>query len=188
METGGHRDTLRGPSVDVPAERLNRNWNELLQEIRVAQAGVQILFAFLLTLPFTQRWTQVTDFQRALYLITLLTVAAASALLIGPVAYHRMVFRRGARAQLVTAANTMALAGLVMLGVGINCAVLLIVDVVMGVLATALISSASVAFFVVLWWVLPRLTRPDRRDGGGSGRGPDHEMGGVAGSADGERV
>ncbi|ONH36255.1 DUF6328 family protein [Protofrankia sp. BMG5.30] len=141
------------------ARRLDRNWSELLQEIRVAQTGVQILFAFLLTLPFTQRWDQVTDFQRALYLATLLVVAAASALLIGPVAYHRIMFRRGARARLVAAANTMALAGLAMLGVGINGAVLLVVDVLMGPLATVLICSATAAFFVALWWALPQLTR-----------------------------
>ncbi|WP_258165206.1 DUF6328 family protein [Candidatus Protofrankia datiscae] len=157
----------RAPWEDVPLEdapeprarRLERNWSELLQEIRVAQAGVQILFAFLLTLPFTQRWNQVTDFQRALYLATLLLVAAASALLIGPVAYHRIMFRRGARARLVAAANTMALAGLVMLGAGINGAVLLVVDVLMGPLATVLICSATAAFFVALWWALPQLTR-----------------------------
>ncbi|SBW28285.1 hypothetical protein FDG2_5632 [Candidatus Protofrankia californiensis] len=145
----------------------------------MAQAGVQILFAFLLTLPFTQRWNQVTDFQRALYLVTLLVVAAASALLIGPVAYHRMVFRRGARAQLVAAANTMALAGLVMLGAGINGAVLLVVDVLMGSLATVLICSVTVAFFVALWWVLPQLTlrelvtpREDAQDPEPLGPGP----------------
>ncbi len=128
----------------------------------MAQAGVQILFAFLLTLPFTQRWNQVTEFERGLYLATLLLVAAASALLIGPVAYHRMVFRRGARAQLVATANTMALAGLAALGAGINGAVLLVVDVLLGTLATVLISSLSVAFFVLLWWVLPQLARRDR--------------------------
>ncbi|WP_131768421.1 DUF6328 family protein [Candidatus Protofrankia californiensis] len=159
MAMCGRSDGLRDGSPEPEARRLDRNWNELLQEIRVAQAGVQILFAFLLTLPFTQRWSRVTDFQRTLYLVTLLVVAAASALLIGPVAYHRMVFRRGARAQLVAAANTMALAGLVMLGAGINGAVLLVVDVLMGSLATVLICSATVAFFVALWWVLPQLTR-----------------------------
>ncbi len=155
----GHADASREDAPEPQARRLDRNWSELLQEIRVAQAGVQILFAFLLTLPFTQRWNQVTDFQRALYLVTLLVVAAASALLIGPVAYHRMVFRRGARVQLVAAANTMALTGLVMLGVGVNGAVLLVVDVLMGSLATVLICSATAAFFVALWWVLPQLAR-----------------------------
>src|SRR3712207_1749392 len=81
------------PRDESEAERLDRNYGELLQELRVTQTGVQILFAFLLTLAFTQRFPQITSFQRGTYVVTLLFSAAAAALFIAPVALHRMVFR-----------------------------------------------------------------------------------------------
>jgi hypothetical protein len=162
-------------------QRLTRNWGELLQEIRVAQTGVQILFAFLLTLPFTARWEAVTTFQRAVFLTTLLLVALASALLIGPVAFHRVVFRRHIRAELVTTANVMALVGLVTLGLALVGVVLLVVSVLMGTLATVLISSVTALMFVVLWGVVPAVAlcrregqgRRGRRSQGGPPEGPD---------------
>src|SRR3954452_8688774 len=98
-----------GDRSECALERADRNMNELLQELRVAQTGVQILFAFLLTLAFTQRFGQITAFQRALYMATLLLTTAATGLLIAPVAYHRLTFRRRMRAELVTAANWLAL-------------------------------------------------------------------------------
>lgn len=150
---GEYRDS------ESQGERLARNWGELLQEIRVAQAGVQILFAFLLTLPFTQRWGEVTAFQRGIYLTTLLFAALASALLIGPAAYHRMVFRRGAKPILVRAANSMALVGLFALALAINGVVLLVVDVLMGTLATVLISVGSGLTFLWLWVLMPLIVR-----------------------------
>jgi hypothetical protein len=147
------------PENESEWERLVRNWSELLQEIRVAQTGVQILFAFLLTLPFTQRWGQVTTFQRSVYLGTLLLAALASALLIGPAAYHRIVFRRHAKAYLVETANTMALAGLVALALAINGVVLLVVDVLLGTLATTLIAAGTASTFLWLWLGMPVLVR-----------------------------
>src|SRR5712691_13298888 len=79
--------------TETPLERWDRNYGELLQELRVAQTGVQILFAFLLTLPFSPRFGQVSRFERATYVSTLLLAAGAAALLIAPVAFHRLVFR-----------------------------------------------------------------------------------------------
>jgi hypothetical protein len=171
-----------GGTDETPAERLARNWGELLQEIRVTQAGVQIMFAFLLTLPFTQRWGEVTAFQRGVYLVTLLLTAFASMLLIGPVAYHRTVFRLGAKPILVEAANTMALAGLFTLALAINGGVLLIVDVLMCPLATVLIVSATAAAFVWLWgWMPILLRRRLERRGAGLGGG---STGTAAGTGD----
>jgi hypothetical protein len=155
-------DGARPPEAESEAARLARNWDELLSELRVAQAGVQILFAFLLTLPFSARWDAVNAFQRGVYLATLLLVALASALLIGPVAYHRMVFRRQAKPMLVDAANTMAMGGLVALGLAVNLAVLLVVDVVVGGLATGLIVVGTASVFGWLWLLMPALARRRR--------------------------
>src|SRR3954464_4237071 len=90
---------------ETEEERLDRNFIELLQELRVSQTGVQILFAFLLTLPFTQRFTQVSSFERDIYFVSLLFSGAASALFIGPVSYHRLLFRRGEKRQMVFVGN-----------------------------------------------------------------------------------
>jgi hypothetical protein len=146
-------------SEENAGDRLARNWDELLGEIRVAQAGVQILFAFLLTLPFSNRWDRVSAFGRGTYLVALIFTALASALLIGPVAYHRMVFRRGAKPMLVEAANTMALAGLTLLALAINLAVLLVVGVLLGGLATSLVVAGTASAFLWLWLVVPAMVR-----------------------------
>src|SRR5690349_19677592 len=100
---------------ETPLERWDRNFTELLQELRVAQTGVQILFAFLLTLPFTNRFTAVTGFERGVYVVTLVAAAAATALLIAPVSYHRIVFRQGRKPQLVLIASRLAALGLLCL-------------------------------------------------------------------------
>ena len=108
------------------AERDDRNLAELLQELRVAGLGVQVLFGFLLSLPFTSRFTRLSHGQRELYLATLVLAAVATALLLGPVAYHRLVFRRGQKEGLVRAASVMAIAGLVTVGLAVSAAVLLV--------------------------------------------------------------
>jgi hypothetical protein len=140
-------------------ERADRNYNELLQELRVAQTGVQFLFAFLLTLAFTQRFVQVTEFQKGLYVATLVATSLSSALLIGPVPFHRILFRRGLKPRLVRGADLMARGGLALLLLSINGAVLLILDVVLTGALPYLISAAVVAWFVVVWYVLPLTAR-----------------------------
>ncbi|MGF7235901.1 MAG: DUF6328 family protein [Frankia sp.] len=151
-----------GRPDESPLEQLDRNWLELLQELRVAEAGVQILFAFLLTLPFTQRWTRVTEFGHVVYVVALLLSAVASALLIGPVAYHRLTFGRHARARLIRTSNVMALAGLAALALAICSSVLLVADVIAGPLATALIGAGIGTTFVVLWLVVPLVGRHEQ--------------------------
>jgi hypothetical protein len=137
------------------AARLNRNYADLLQELRVTQAGVQILFAFLLTLPFQARFETVTGFERAVYVATLLAAMLAAATLIAPVAYHRTMFRQGRKRQLVRSAHRLASVGLVFLAVAMVGAVLLVTEVVLGVGWGAGISIAAGACFVLLWWLLP---------------------------------
>ena len=100
------------PRDESEAQRDDRNLAELLQELRVAGLGVQVLFGFLLSLPFTNRFDKLSPAQRDLYLASLVLAAVATALLVGPVAYHRLVFRRGQKESLVRAASVMAIAGL----------------------------------------------------------------------------
>jgi predicted neutral ceramidase superfamily lipid hydrolase len=142
-------------------ERLDRNLIELLQELRVAQAGVQILFAFLLTLPFTQRFDQVSSFQRGVYLLAVVFTTAASIFLIGPVAYHRLLFRRDEKRRLVFDANKLALAGLTCLAAAMLCAVFLVVDVLFGTLTVAITVGGAGTLFVAVWLVLPLVRATD---------------------------
>src|SRR6266699_6088093 len=122
------------------AERDDRNLAELLQELRVAGLGVQVLFGFLLSLPFTARFARLSHGQRELYLATLVLAAVATALLLGPVAYHRLVFRRGQKERLVHAASVMAITGLATVGLAVSAAVLLVTGYVASGLPAALIT------------------------------------------------
>jgi MFS family permease len=158
------------------AERLDRNLAELLQELRVAGLGVQVLFGFLLSLPFTNRFSQLTEGQRQLYLATLVLAAVATALLLGPVAYHRLVFRQGQKERLVRASSVMAITGLATVGLAVSAAVLLVTGYVATPLPTALITIFVTGVFAGLWFALPlahrRLAGPRapqaRRPPGGS--------------------
>ena len=143
-------------------ERNDRRYQELLQELRVAQTGVQFLFAFLLTLAFTQRFANISDFQRSLYVATLVATAVASALLIGPVPFHRILFRRGLKPRLVAGSDLMARGGLGVLLLAINGAVLLILDVVVGGALAWTLSALCFLWFVLIWYVVPMVTRERR--------------------------
>src|SRR5579871_6762099 len=110
----------------ISSERINRNRADLLQELRVAALGVQMLFGFLLALPFYARFSELGSSQRDLYRVSVLAAAAATALLISPVAYHRWVFRRHQKAKLVKLANVEALLGLAMVAVSLCCIIGLI--------------------------------------------------------------
>ena len=117
---------------ETEAERLDRNYGELLQELRVAQVGVQILFASLLTVVFTERFTTISTSQRVTYVVTLLAAATATALLVGPVAFHRIVFRHSQKDDLVRVSHRMALTGLAALLVALVGVVLFILEEVLG--------------------------------------------------------
>jgi MFS family permease len=146
------------PHDESEAERVDRNLAELLQELRVAGLGVQVLFGFLLSLPFTTRFTRLSGGQRDLYLACLVLAAVATALLLGPVAYHRLVFRRGKKEGLVRAASVMAIAGLITVGLAVSVAVLLVASFVTGGLAAGLITALIALLFGLLWFAFP-LTR-----------------------------
>lgn len=142
-------------------ERDDRNLVELVQELRVVGLGVQVLFGFLLSLPFTNRFDRLGDGQRGIYLASLVMSAVATALLIGPVAYHRLVFRRGMKESLVRVANVMAIAGLAAVGTAVLLAVLLVTDYVAGALSAVLITLLVGCMFGGLWFAVP-LSRRER--------------------------
>ena len=157
-------DLGRGESV---AERDDRNLMELVQELRVAGLGVQVLFGFLLSLPFSVRFVQLSAAQRNLYVVSLLLAALATALLGGPVAYHRLVFRRHEKAQLLRAANVMAIGGIAAVGLAVSSAVALIASVVYRGAAVPFIAAMTFATFFGLWFVLPMANRAPLHSGGG---------------------
>jgi hypothetical protein len=147
-------------------ERLDRNLSELLQELRVALPGVQVLFAFLLAVPFQQNFTKITGFQEKVYFATLLLTAASAVLLISPSAYHRMTFRMQQKDDLVFLANKLVIAGLALLALAMTGAIMLITDVLFGPVATAVTSVLALTMFVVFWAVLPLQRRGRLRDEG----------------------
>ncbi len=140
---------------ETEEERLDRNLGELLQELRVALPGVQVLFAFLLAVPFQQRFSQVSPFQEKIYFATLLLTALSAALLIAPSAYHRLTFRYQQKHRLVFISNRLAIAGLGCLALAMTCAIVLITNVLFGTTATIVTGVVALSVFVVLWAVLP---------------------------------
>ena len=141
---------------ESPAEALDRNWNELLQEVRVLQTGVQILGAFLLTIPFQQRFAGLTREQHALYLALLVLTGVTTGLLIAPVSWHRILFRQGRKADLVRLANGFVLAGLAGLITVLSGAVALVFDVVSGRGPAIVAGLVSAVLLFLGWFVAPR--------------------------------
>lgn len=148
-----HDDERQQPS----RETLNRNWDELLQEIRVTQTGVQILTGFLLTVPFSNRFSELDAFQRGVYLAVLAGSVLTTGLVVAPVAFHRVLFRHRRRELLVESGNRFAMAGLAMLAVTVSGVVLLVVDVVIGQAQGWVAGGVVLAVFAFLWGVLPRI-------------------------------
>jgi hypothetical protein len=140
---------------ETQAERDDRNLIELLQELRVAGLGVQVLFGFLLSLPFTSQFKQLDGSDRDLYLVCLILAAVATALLLGPVAYHRLVFRQGMKEKLVKTANVMAILGLIAVGLSISASVLLVTSFVAGYGTGSVIAGLTLLMFGLLWFALP---------------------------------
>ncbi|SDN98572.1 DUF6328 family protein [Geodermatophilus sp. DSM 45219] len=161
------RSDLAGAAVargQTPEEVLDRNLAELLQEMRVAITGVQILFAFLLTLPFSARFDELGTFGTTVYAVTLLSTASATLVLIAPVSFHRTLFRQRRKEQLVAFADGALLVGLALLLLGIAAAVLLVLDVVLGRRPALVACGFVVVLGVVAWYVLP-LRQRRRADG-----------------------
>jgi Family of unknown function (DUF6328) len=146
------------PRNESQAERDDRNLAELLQELRVAGLGVQVLFGFLLAIPFATGFKHLDSVQRDLYITTLLLTALATVLLLAPVAYHRIVFRRRQKEALVRTANRMAIAGLATVALAVSAAVALVLSYVAPGLPAILITAIIGGLFVGLWFAYP-LTR-----------------------------
>ena len=145
-----------GPERDETAtERADRNWNELLQELRVTQTGIQILSGFLLTLPFQQRFTQLDGSLRALYLVAVALATVSTGLIVAPVAAHRLLFRQHHKAELVTSSDRLAKLGLTSLGLTVVVVLGLVFGVVLGEAAALVAGGAALALFVVLWVLVP---------------------------------
>ncbi len=140
-------------------ERDDRNLMELLQELRVAGLGVQVLFGFLLALPFSARFVALSVDQRHLYIAVLLVSALATAQLLCPVAYHRVVFREHKKERLLRTANIMAISGLASVGIAISGAVLLVSSVVLRGVAVPVSAAVTAGMFALLWLVIPMVGR-----------------------------
>jgi hypothetical protein len=160
-----HAEWNRQARGESDVQRVDRNFLELLQELRVAQTGVQILFAFLLGLAFTPRFGTLTAEQHAVYLVTLVCSASSAALLIAPVGYHRTVFRRRLKARLVETGHRYAVVGLVLLLLALVGGVELAASLLIGRWA-ALLAAALSGLFVTLWFVVPLWHRATEQGAG----------------------
>jgi hypothetical protein len=148
-----------GASDEDQSERIDRELIELLNELRVALPGVQVLFAFLLAVPFAQGFQDTTDFQRALFFAVMSCTAIASALLIAPSAWHRLRFRQRDKERILLASNRMAIGGIGFLALAMTGAVMLIADFIYSPTLTIIGGALAAVVFGMLWYVLP-LTVP----------------------------
>jgi Family of unknown function (DUF6328) len=146
---------------ETPAERLDRNTIELLNELRVAATGIQVMFAFLLVVPFNTGWQKVDGFERTVYFVTLMLVATSSFLLMAPAIHHRVLFRRGEKRFLVRTANDLAIAGMSLLALGFVGILILLSDVVLGGAAPVIVGALAAAFLAGVWFALPLVRRDE---------------------------
>jgi Family of unknown function (DUF6328) len=140
---------------EAPKERLDRNETELMTELRVAGTGVQVLLAFLLVIPFNNRWTAISTFDRYNYFFALIFVALAATLLIAPMVHHRLLFREGEKGYLVKIGNRSAIAAMVFLSVGLTAILVLIANVVFGGLTAIIVGIIAAPTLAWLWFGLP---------------------------------
>jgi predicted membrane channel-forming protein YqfA (hemolysin III family) len=136
-------------------EKLDRELIELLNGLRVVLPGVQVLFAFLLTVPFTQRFGSLESDQRGAFFAAFMCTTAASAFLIAPSAYHRLRWRQRDKEQLLRTSNAFAIVGIIFLGLAITATVFVVTDVVYGLLVTSLVSAVVAGLLAVLWLGIP---------------------------------
>jgi Family of unknown function (DUF6328) len=140
---------------ETEEERLDRNLMELLQELRVAIPGVQVLFAFLLIVPFNVRFPDITNFQQTIYFVTLLLATGATAFLIAPTVHHRVQFREQDKERIVITANRFAIVGLALLAAAMTGAILLITDILYKSTTVTIVAAAVALMFFLLWYAVP---------------------------------
>ena len=162
MPRVGDNDDRGAEPGESPKERHDRELIELLNELRVALPGVQVLFAFLLAVPFAQGWKEVTAFQRDVFFIAFLATTLSSALMIAPTSYHRLRWREEDKGRIVQISNRLTIAGLLALLVAIAAVVLLVTDYIFEKTTAVATTVAVVAIFVALWYGLPLYSRVRR--------------------------
>lgn len=140
-------------------ERLDRELIELLQELRIVLPGVQVLFAFLLTVPFTNRFEGLTDAERGLFLAALSSAAVASALLIAPGTFHRILFREHDKEWMIKMANRLTIMGTVFLAIAMACALFLVTEVIYGSKLAIAVAAGAAVLFIALWYAIPLARR-----------------------------
>ena len=167
------RDTTRDPEHpheeldpdETPKQRVDRELIELLNEVRVALPGAQVLFAFLLVLPFQNRFADLSTLQQDLYAGALMTSAAAIALLIAPSSYHRINFRRPMKEAMIRWANRLLIAGMALAAVGVTLAVALVIDLALGDLPAVILAGGTAIWFTWFWFVVPLWRRRQFEEG-----------------------
>jgi hypothetical protein len=150
---------MRRIKNETAKQRWDRNFADLLQELRVAQTGVQILFAFLLTLPFSSGFPRTTSFQKDVFVVALLSAAFATAMIISPVAFHRALFRQGRKPELVRYAHRMATGGLGFMLISMVSSVLLITDYLLNIWAASILTAVAGGWFLTFWVIVPWFRR-----------------------------
>jgi len=160
----GNRQRYSRPDEDA-GERLDRQWNELLQELRLAQTGTQILFAFLLGIAFQNRFQAADAFTHDVYAVTLIASALAVGLFLAPVSFHRMVYRQKLRDRMLPIAGRMAMAGMVVLVLAMAGGVLLALDVVLSRSLAIVIAALLLLWFATFWYAVPAWVRRANADG-----------------------
>ena len=174
MHVGNPRSAGVAPSSDragdddeQPEERLNRELIELLNELRVALPGVQVLFAFLLTVPFSNRFHTLTGSQRAIYFATFVGTTIATGLFMAPSAYHRIRFRQGDKERMLRTSNRFAIVGIAFLALSVTSAVVLTTDLMFGLGTATVVGLGVLLFLVWVWFAIPLARRlRDEKDGG----------------------
>lgn len=165
---------------ETSSQRLDRNFAELLQEVRVAQVGVQLLLTFLFAAAFTPRFVEFSSVQQGMYIVALVLGAGSTALLMAPASFHRMVFRRRLKRELVLVSNRLVFFGLLLLILALAAAMLLVTDVTMGMTSAVWVTAGVLGWFGLWWYVLPLRCRlrqspqelPGPRDPVGGAPGP----------------
>ena len=147
-------------------ERLDRELIELLNELRVVLPGVQVLFAFLLAVPFTQRFERVTELQRDVFTVSLVCTALGTAFLIAPSSFHRLRFRKHDKERLLVTGNRLAIAGTAFLALAMSTALFVVIDMIYHHLVAAALTGAVAAAFAWLWYGLPLRRSISAEDGG----------------------
>jgi Family of unknown function (DUF6328) len=166
--TAGSRPNTGGRDESTE-EALDRNTIELLNELRVAGTGIQVLFAFLLIVPFNTGWKRLSSFDRTVYYVTLVCIALSATVLLAPSIHHRLLFRHREKRYLIVIGNRFAIIAMAFLGVGLTGIMVLISDVVINGVAAALAGGLTAAVVTLLWFAIPlnrRREEPVR--GGGS--------------------